>query len=57
MSWLAEYSNSAERTDQLVGSPDHAELLAVGLFGEVGSVFSEMKKEGREMQAYPAYIS
>lgn len=55
MSWLAEYSNSAGQTDQLVGKPDHAELLAAGLFGEVGSVFSEMKKKGREMQAYPAY--
>lgn len=55
MSWLTEYSNSAEQTDQLVEKPDHAELLAAGLFGEVGSVFSEMKKEGREMQAYPAY--
>lgn len=55
MSWLTEYSKNAERTDQLAGSPDHVDLLAAGLFGEVGSVFSEMKKEGRETQAYPAY--
>ena len=55
MSWLTEYGNAAKRTDQLIGKSDHADLLAAGLFGEAGSVFAEIKKKGREMQAYPAY--
>ena len=55
MSWLTEYRDAAKRTDQLVEKSDHAELLAAGLFGEAGSVFAEIKKKGREMQAYPAY--
>ncbi len=55
MSWLTEYCNAAEKTDQLTGKPDHANLLAAGVFGEAGSVFSELKKKGREMQAYPTY--
>ena len=55
MSWLTEYCAAAKRTDQLAGKSDHAELLAAGLFGEAGSVFAEIKKKGREMEAYPAY--
>ena len=55
MLWLIEYCSDAEKTDQLTGKPDHAQLLAAGVFGEAGSVFSELKKEGREMHAYPAY--
>ena len=55
MSWLTEYSNAAERTDQLIGKPNHALLLAAGLFGEAGSVLAELKKERRETDAYPAY--
>ncbi len=56
MSWLIEYSRAAEQTDQLVRKPkDHALLLAVGLFGEAGSVLAELKKEQREADAYPAY--
>ena len=55
MSWLTEYRDAAKRTDQLAEKSDHAELLAAGLFGEAGSVFAEIKKKGREMQAYPAY--
>lgn len=55
MSWLTEYREVAKSTDQFVGKRDHAELLAAGLFGETGSVFAEIKKKGREMQAYPAY--
>ena len=55
MSWLTEYCWAAKRTDQLIWKPDHAELLAAGLFGEAGSVVSELKKKGREMQAYPVY--
>ena len=55
MSWLIEYSKSAERTDQLIDKPDHTLLLAVGLFGEAGSVLAELKKKQRETDAYPAY--
>ena len=55
MSWLIEYSKSAKRTDQLVDKPNHALLLAAGLFGEAGSVLAELKKQQRETDAYPAY--
>ena len=55
MSWLTEYCKAAEQTDLLVGAPKHTELLAAGLFGEVGSVLAELKKEKRETNAYPAY--
>ena len=55
VSWLIEYSQAAERTDQLIGKPNHALLLAAGLFGEAGSVLAELKKERRETDAYPAY--
>ena len=55
MSWLTEYSQAAKQTDQLIGKPNHALLLAAGLFGEAGSVLAELKKEQRETDAYPAY--
>ncbi len=56
MSWLIEYSRAAEQTDQLARKPkDHALFLAVGLFGEAGSVLTELKKEQRDTDAYPAY--
>ncbi len=55
MSWLIEYSKAAKRTDQLIGKPNHALLLAAGLFGEAGSVLAELKKKKRETDAYPAY--
>lgn len=55
MTWLTEFSAAAENTDQLVGREDHVELLAAGVFGEAGSIFSELKKKGREMEAYPVY--
>ena len=55
MSWLTEYSKTAKRTDQLIGEPNHALLLAAGMFGEAGSVLAELKKEKRETDAYPAY--
>ena len=55
MTWLTDYSVAAEKTDQLVGKDDHVELLAAGVFGEAGSIFSELKKKGREREAYPAY--
>jgi len=55
MSWLTEYSDAAKQTDQFAKTPKHTELLAAGLFGEVGSVLAELKKEERETDAYPAY--
>ncbi len=55
MSWLTEYCKAAEQTDQLIGKPNHALLLATGLFGEAGSILAELKKERRETDAYPAY--
>ena len=55
MSWVAEYCKAAEQTDRLIGKPNHALLLAAGLFGEAGSILTELKKEIRETEAYPAY--
>ena len=55
MSWLSEYCKDAEQTDQLIGKPNYALLLAAGLFGEAGSLLAELKKEKRETDAYPAY--
>ncbi len=55
MSWLSEYNQAARQTDQLINKPNHALLLAVGLFGEAGSILAELKKEERETNAYPAY--
>lgn len=54
-SWLTEFVISAEGTDRFLGNDDHVSLLAVGLMGEAGSILSELKKEKREREAYPAY--
>lgn len=53
--WLTDFATSAERTDHFSGNDDHAALLAAGLMGETGSILSELKKEEREREAYPAY--
>ena len=53
--WLAEFATSAKGTDRFSDNDDHAALLAVGLMGEAGSILSELKKEKREREAYPAY--
>ncbi len=53
--WLADFATSAERTDHLSGKSDHLALLAAGLMGETGSILTELKKEEREREAYPAY--
>ena len=55
MPWLTDYCNDAKQTDQLAGRPDHVALLATGLFGETGSVLTELKKAERETAAYPSY--
>ena len=53
MPWLTDYCKDAEQTDRLAGRANHVALLAAGLFGEVGSVLSELKKTERERTAYP----
>ena len=55
MPWLTDYCNDAKQTDRLAGRPDHVALLATGLFGETGSVLTELKKAERETAAYPSY--
>jgi NTP pyrophosphatase (non-canonical NTP hydrolase) len=55
MSWLQKYAEVAAATDLLTGRPNHPELLATGLMGEAGSILTELKKEQREREAYPAY--
>lgn len=55
MSWLTEFAESARKTDRFEGNANHAALLAAGLCGEAGSVLTELKKEQRERDAYPAY--
>jgi NTP pyrophosphatase (non-canonical NTP hydrolase) len=54
-SWLLEFAAAAERTDRFAGKPEHISLLGAGLMGEAGSVVAELKKERRELDAYPAY--
>ena len=53
MSWLLEYCETAERSDQIVDKPDHLTLLLTGLVGEAGGVLVEFKKRAREGRAYP----
>lgn len=53
--WLREFSATAEVTDRLRGGSDHIALLATGMMGEAGSILTELKKEQRERNAYPAY--
>lgn len=55
MSWILEFAEAAKGTDHLADTANHAELLAAGLMGEAGSVLTELKKERRERDAYPAY--
>jgi len=53
--WLLEFATLAEKTDRFADKPDHAALLAAGLFGEAGSIVAELKKARREREAYPVY--
>jgi NTP pyrophosphatase (non-canonical NTP hydrolase) len=55
MSWLTEFAEAAQKTDRFIDRGDHLALLAAGLIGEAGSVATELKKESREREAYPAY--
>ncbi|NKC15087.1 MAG: hypothetical protein GKR94_23720 [Gammaproteobacteria bacterium] len=53
--WLVDFSSSAAKTDTLLNESDHLSLLLVGLTGEAGSVLTELKKQRRELEAYPHY--
>ncbi|MHB2025083.1 MAG: pyrophosphatase [Elusimicrobiota bacterium] len=55
MNWLKQFSEQAAGSDQFRGREDQRLLLATGLFGEAGSVLSELKKMEREGSAYPHY--
>ena len=54
--WLTAYAKTAKWSDIFVGRPDHARLIAAGLFGEAGSVLAEVKKRQREEDVYPGYL-
>lgn len=54
--WLLDYARLARSSDSFRDKPDHARLLATGLFGEAGSVLAEVKKRRREENAYPEYL-
>ena len=53
--WLREFAEDAKATDQFIKHPHHVELLALGLFGEAGSLLAEIKKGKREGPAYPSF--
>ncbi len=55
MTWFASYVPRAAETDRFKEHEDHVSLLAAGLLGETGSMLAELKKEKRELEAYPAY--
>ena len=52
---LQEHSDNARHTDQLKDEARYLEILALGLFGEVGGVLAECKKDVRESKAYPRH--
>lgn len=53
--WLRSFAAQAELSDQLRARENHTLLLAAGLYGEAGSILSELKKTQREGPAYPHY--
>lgn len=55
-SWLLDYARLGRSSDLFRDRPDHALLLAAGLFGEAGSVLAEVKKRQREENVYPDYL-
>jgi NTP pyrophosphatase (non-canonical NTP hydrolase) len=55
-SWLIGYAKAAKLSDMFLRRPDHAQLLAAGFLGEVGSVLAEVKKRQREQRVYPTYL-
>jgi NTP pyrophosphatase (non-canonical NTP hydrolase) len=52
---LDEYQRIAAAYDKSVKDPEGPNLLLLGLFGEVGSLLSELKKKQRDKNAYFAY--
>lgn len=56
---LAEYEHQALKTDRFRKSADSIKLakLALGLFGETGSLLSEVKKKQRDSASYLNYHS
>ena len=52
---LHDHVDDARHTDQLKDKERHLETLAIGLFGEVGGVLAECKKDVRESEAYPRH--
>ncbi|MBX3458576.1 MAG: pyrophosphatase [Planctomycetes bacterium] len=55
--WLVRFAEIAAKSDKLKGNPDHIPLLTAGMLGECGSVIAELKKEQRDREAYPRYLS
>lgn len=53
MDWLVRFANEAEATDTFKGNSSHTIYLLTGLFGEIGSLLAEFKKETRESGHYP----
>src|ERR1700754_2010582 len=55
---LAEYQRFAVRTYRgPAAAGEQLEFLLLGLFGEVGSLLSELKKKQRDRSSYIAYNS
>ncbi|MES2490660.1 MAG: nucleoside triphosphate pyrophosphohydrolase family protein [Pseudomonadota bacterium] len=52
---LDQYQTLAMRTDKSAGDAEGPNLLLLGLFGEIGSLLSELKKKQRDKSAYYAY--
>lgn len=53
--WLKEHREVVRSTDQLKAQDRYADILVLGLVGEVGSIMSERKKARREQEAYPRH--
>ena len=54
-SWLKKHREVVRSTDQLKAQDRYADILVLGLVGEVGSILSERKKALREQEAYPRH--
>ena len=53
--WLKKYISESEKTDKFRDNPKKISLFAAGLMGEAGSVLTELKKNERDLKAYPVY--
>ncbi|MET0106055.1 MAG: nucleoside triphosphate pyrophosphohydrolase family protein [Sedimenticola sp.] len=52
---LAKYQSLAAATDSTKETHTGVQLLLLGLFGEVGSLMSELKKKQRDAESYAGY--